>query len=1454
MVHFDDQIEVALPSSDQAPLQSWHMSHFDLRTWSNKPWKLQMALTPSRCTVANPSCIRECQSEVPEFRLNSLDSFVRPAPSLLADGCVVSVSPRQVAEDCSDPLSTPAVSISRPSGVSQVGANVRTLHDLPCTRQSVCSNPSSCKLDDGADPEGRPPLEADLALTPIDIPEVPLPPAVIPPFAQDMLNDLPEGFLTGAMDFDRGFVIRTWYIHHRRLTRSRVSRHLHIRGPPLSWRPQIVALWMDRLVPLEELSIDLIQPQPARNRYEQIIAFDLVVSQGLYEGRGAGLISVYPAPGDQSIPRFAMAVSFPAQVSGHDIVSALNFQEVCLQFRCDMFFRWTQIPWLRTPVHDMNHGDGFAVNLAWISASQGASSGGPSDEPRHDCDQDGSHEDPDRLPGQQEASESSRQSVSYSPSVAPDGRNEGSRQRVYLYRLNQPVVIAFVRWGPFQALYDDVVNALLVDPVLVVTPHHVQVKPLGEQHNEASLIVQMVHDVPFASDEQLILVDLIIHNHGADGLSLAQQHTDRRVVAVQHPLTRSHLLQYAHVDNYCEFVQNRCLVRVNDVLWPLQDLGLRDLTHGTYVQIVVPPHAGTAAPTVRTVELVEDASMVFTDDRFASFYPSWFPDSTSTAADLPSQSEEPAPETFDFKRNRHHPVVFASKFVDDGYWAPVPYEHVGDEDIGSPPSFTTAVGVLPPIAPVGPGLPPLEEMADFNLQFGVTFRDHAVVDFEAQGPVLHVQTWYVHHHHRPQCLQPMMVQLEANPATWPEALCAPWRHLIQPGVPLAFREVRPNPPRLYREGHSAHIILEQGLHIPQYVALVSILAQGVHHDASVHLAVSVPRQVSAESILREIQLVDRCRVYRCTVWSGVMQFEPSLEEHIFSGIGIHVNIHGPRFRHLLLDFGSQPFWHLGSHLSASSSSTAVEVRRLPEVLPDGFQESQRCLQDMDTHTPHDDGLFVPDLRVAWQTFLASQSQGPYQLQVVAWFCDHIRLPRSGESRVVLLPLDPALWQTALIQAWSDWVLPGLAVNFYVVKPPPLDSLPVVAHVILAQNQVERHASVLISSLVPDDNPWEPVHRVVKLPVVIDHFMLLHEGGLVNMCPPLSFHFKCQSWIGARELSNGQLYLASSGDGFLIAASHQPRPLTLPFDPPASRIHRLFGQMSTLLTFLTHQVVQAMSRSEVAAMDFQSSASPFVPVPDLSAGSQECVTQVPSVAVAAVADDVSTPQDFSSLDGLDDMEFAACLMRHQSLWLPPSDLPPAHHVEHVAPSKSVCPSTPVVLSLEACLEPTREFDTARQHTPECLTWSVDWPQVLLQTEVSFASLPEYVPLSPHSLHALEMPVLYSEPAFANMTVYYVDGSSNASSAAWSVIQVVYTDVGVPLFAGCLSGLVETCPLQPYWLGALHADNIAAELTATLAALVASLCVEASTSVVIRPDLRLSAMLANGYPFSSSSFMC
>ena len=124
------------------------------------------------------------------------------------------------------------------------------------------------------------------------------------------------------------------------------------------------------------------------------------------------------------------------------------------------------------------------------------------------------------------------------------------------------------------------------------------------------------------------------------------------------------------------------------------------------------------------------------------------------------------------------------------------------------------------------------------------------------------------------------------------------------------------------------------------------------------------------------------------------------------------------------------------------------------------------------------------------------------------------------------------------------------------------------------------------------------------------------------------------------------------------------------------------------------------------------------------------------------------------------------------------------------------------------------------------------------------LPDGLNLKSVTYHALYDPSSYCAPAFANFTVFYVDGSANANGAAWSLVRIDYDSVGTPHFIGCASGEVAIVSADPLWVGATHADNISAELTAAAAALIASLCSQVQQTVLIRPDLRLSAMLTEG----------
>ena len=199
-------------------------------------------------------------------------------------------------------------------------------------------------------------------LTPIDIPNFAGAPVITPPFALDIL----EGLRTTDRPVDQEaqeIVVRAWYIHHTHRRFSRIARYLHLSGPPPVWHSQIVALWFDRIVPFEPIDIHVVKPSPFRGENEQHLAFDVILSQGLNEQRFAGLVSIHPSSADPTIPHFAAALSFRAQVSGAWIVRKLAFQPICQMHRCQLFHRWTELPLTGEPTHVMSAGDGFQMHI-----------------------------------------------------------------------------------------------------------------------------------------------------------------------------------------------------------------------------------------------------------------------------------------------------------------------------------------------------------------------------------------------------------------------------------------------------------------------------------------------------------------------------------------------------------------------------------------------------------------------------------------------------------------------------------------------------------------------------------------------------------------------------------------------------------------------------------------------------------------------------------------------------------------------------------------------------------------------------------------------------------------------------------------------------------------------------------------------------------------------------------
>ena len=98
-----------------------------------------------------------------------------------------------------------------------------------------------------------------------------------------------------------------------------------------------------------------------------------------------------------------------------------------------------------------------------------------------------------------------------------------------------------------------------------------------------------------------------------------------------------------------------------------------------------------------------------------------------------------------------------------------------------------------------------------------------------------------------------------------------------------------------------------------------------------------------------------------------------------------------------------------------------------------------------------------------------------------------------------------------------------------------------------------------------------------------------------------------------------------------------------------------------------------------------------------------------------------------------------------------------------------------------------------------------------------------------------------PAASPQYELYIDGATGATHAGWALVVVAKVHDTHRLL-GVTGGTVALSPSDPEWVGADRPDNIAAELTALLAAHAFVLQQNTQHPFCIRPDLRLSRIIA------------
>ena len=1039
-----------------------------------------------------------------------------------------------------DPLSAMAVLIPESSQLRRI----RTSPML--ARAQLKAKPILCPQADGSDGSSGFSPGTHMAGQSASLMSRASQPLQVPPFALDIIRSLPVEFQANPVRIVQGVLVRSWLLHHVTFPRSLNPRQAVLRGPPHLWRAQLLQAWFGDNVPQEEISIDLVVPSPPRNWHETHLLFDVILAQGVASGRKSCLVTISPTFQHPAIHMYSTAVSFAQVISGQDVVTDSDIQDLCNLHDCLIFQDQVFLPIDFTRNFPVQPGAGFVV---YVNTRQDTAATAI-EQPTEVLDPAPEPDQPDAEMTDQ-VQQGSAASTQHSPAVtASRGLDVTPRRRITLYRLNRVPVVAWVRLSRFSMLLQDILEIMAIPPDELVAVHRIHAKPVGEPKHETSFIVQHQGDVQPGSADQLILLDVAFHQHGSATYPIAPVHFDRRVLRIPSVATRLGLLELARVAQYCEFRHHACIVMIDHVIWQSQHAGVRFLPHGTYGRIHVPPPQVAGAETCRAVSLVETIGDP-QPPTFEQVYP-LLPTHTSSNMRAEDYDEPPPQDCLG------DAICNASGSV---------HQHrIDDAHHAQPPSFEASTPAQ--AAPVFPNAP---HWHDFELSLRILFEDHSHVELPEEGPVLHVITWFVHHDRSPSCLVGRFIRLSNRPWEWLQQLCMPWLPMLQPFTDLDFHIVRPTPVSHIPGQQAVHVILEQGIQIARRVALFSVLFHGIHGDLTHRRAQSVPTHLSREVIERILNIGEWCRQRRCTACAGRMQFHRSRLEQISQGLGISFTVTPFRNRFAQVDDDGFPIPD-----TASSSHIPARMSFRPE---DASLYPNACwaANDVGPCIEHAPSRLVPELRVIWERYLVTATARPFRFYVETWYCDHDRFPRTDRGREVQLPPDQDSWRDALLTKWQDLIDPSAEVFIYVVNPQPFGGpTDILAHVILAQHQHRGFISSLITTLAPGDDPYDPPRVALKLPAVVDKGLLLQESGLLHFCPPFIPLNTCAAFYGDQPVLQDVLRDAQSGDGFLCTVDPAATVAigTASYDRHPSHVQWLFQHLATLIT----AVVTAIDRA------------------------------------------------------------------------------------------------------------------------------------------------------------------------------------------------------------------------------------------------------------------------------------
>lgn len=694
---------------------------------------------------------------------------------------------------------------------------------------------------------------------------------------------------------------------------------------------------------------------------------------------------------------------------------------------------------------------------------------------------------------------SERSSSSYSEhsDLHPDlpGNDDGAHphdevavRTVLLYWRDNPAIHAQISSSNTESQLSEIAEHLGFERHDLVHVYRVNVDLPHIPDHITPLLVHHLDDFVPGEAVCLCLVDVEIHGNRHERHYASFPAIDRRVVIMPQRLTRRLILEFYLTLPYCQRVQHRCLVNVNDKPIHLQDQDPFWASHGDYIIRVPPDEECDDTTSYLMQDALREARQLQTESQPATPQDGYSP-SLVPSEDLRNEFGPPELDGVSFMQTASPvalPLIDISSKILNANDVDLPLDSkacistgrdltLQTQNLNEPPlqrfswteEFLQAMGALRTAEEDMPEFPaeqniPMAELPSWVQELWPIWQQFARPGPGAVEYMARVETWYTDHRRVQHCLSSRIVILGADPSAWVNDILAAWRDFVLPGFDIQITAVLPmtddQAPNICAQllliqrpdPFSRSIIVtisdtavQRGL--PQSCAIVAVDHVRIH---SVLLMTGLLYQCPPEI------LTNRCRLYYGTRELRGEAYIPAAHGDVFNLIiqrDVTVDIHSlmglpdPQLRQrlaVLLDRGIH-YLHVQDG----------ERPDLPAVLaPDWFSQLEQAF----------------DVHAASELL----EEGPV-FYIHTWFLDALTATRCPVSRPVRLLQDRRTWRSALIAVWQDQIQVHQPIDFAFVdpEPPRLPWMSPSAHLLLTQRGDPIHASVLISAVThQDDDP------------------------------------------------------------------------------------------------------------------------------------------------------------------------------------------------------------------------------------------------------------------------------------------------------------------------------------------------------------------------------------------------